>query len=186
MVVTADGTIYVSDGYGNARIHRYAPGGELQMSWGAPGIDPGQFMLPHNLGLDGDRLYVADREAHRVQVFSLDGDLLDLWNNIHRPCALTVGPDHNVYVGELNGAGHLEDAPGMGHRVSVFDPTGRLLARFGDPIEGEAPGQFIAPHGIAVNARGDVFVGEVSFTIRGQRMTPPQELKAFNRLRRLG
>ncbi|MFN8638688.1 MAG: hypothetical protein U0360_04345 [Dehalococcoidia bacterium] len=78
MAVTADGTIYISDGYGNARIHRYSPDGKHLGAWGAPGIDPGSFMVPHNLGLDGERLYVADREALRIQVFDLDGKLLDV------------------------------------------------------------------------------------------------------------
>lgn len=185
MVVAADGSIIISDGYGNARVHKYSPKGEHLLSWGEPGIDPGQFMVPHNLGLDGDRLYVADREAHRVQIFSLDGQLLGMWNNIHRPCALTVGPDHNIYIGELNGERLTIDAPGMGHRVSIYSPEGVRLARYGDPIEGDAPGQFIAPHGIAVNAQGDVFVGEVSYTIRGSRLDPPRELKSFTRLRRI-
>ena len=41
--------------------------GELELSWGSPGIDAGQFMVPHNLAIDEeDRIYVADRESHRV------------------------------------------------------------------------------------------------------------------------
>jgi sugar lactone lactonase YvrE len=183
--VDDSGRIFISDGYGNARIHRYAANGTHEISWGTPGIEPGSFMVPHNLCLAGDRLYVADREAHRIQVFDLDGELVDVWNGIHRPCAITFGPDSHLYVGELTGAELMEGAPGVGHRVSIFDQQGRLVARVGDPIEGEAPGQFIAPHGIAVNQAGDVFVGEVSFTIRGRFMDPPRELKSFTRLRRL-
>lgn len=186
MVVTADGTILISDGYGNARIHRYSPDGALLQSWGEPGIDPGQFMVPHNLGLDGDRLYVADREAHRVQVFRTDGTLLAVWNNVHRPCGMTVGPDGNVYVGELNGVALMEGAPGIGHRVSVYDREGTLLGRYGDAEEGEAPGQFIAPHGLAVDSRGDVYVAEVSFTIRGSHLDPPRALKSLTKLHRAG
>lgn len=185
MVVTEDGNIFVSDGYGNARIHKYSPNGELLLSWGEPGIAPGQFMVPHNLGLDGDRIYVADRESHRVQVFGTDGTLIAIWNNIHRPCALTVGPDGNVYVGELNAAPLMEGAPGMGHRVSIFDRAGKLVGRYGDPEEGEEPGQFIAPHGIAVDSKGDVYVGEVSYTIRGSHMDPPRTLKSLTKLRRV-
>lgn len=185
VAVAADGTIFVSDGYGNARIHKYSPQGEHLMAWGEPGIDPGQFMVPHNLGLDGDRLYVADREALRVQVFTTDGKLLAVWNNINRPCGLTVGPDHNVYIGELNGVALMDGAPGVGHRLSVYSPEGTLLTRFGAPEEGSGPGQFIAPHGVAVDAKGDVYVAEVSFTIRGSTMTPPQTLKSFNKLRRV-
>jgi len=70
--------------------------------------------------------------------------------------------------------------------VEVFSPEGTLLTRFGEAEEGEEPGKFIAPHGIAVDSRGDVYVGEVSHTIRGRHMDPPRELKSLNKLRRIG
>jgi hypothetical protein len=90
-----------------------------------------------------------------------------------------------VYIGELNGVGLMQGALGVGHRVSVYDRAGELQARFGDPEEGDAAGQFIAPHGVAVDSRGDVYVGEVSFTIRGSTFDPPRELKSLNKLQRL-
>lgn len=181
------GDIFVSDGYANARVHKFSPDGALVLSWGEPGIDPGQFMVPHNIAISNDdRLYVADREAHRVQVFDTDGNLQAVWNNVHRPCGLTVAPDGNVYIGELNGVALVQDCPGYGHRVSIYSPDGELLSRFGDPEEGEEPGQFIAPHGIAVDSRGDVYVGEVSFTIRGRHMAPPRELRGLSKLQRQG
>jgi len=186
VVIDADGRLFIADGYGNARIHRYSATGEHEISWGSAGIGPGEFLVPHNIAIDGERIYVADREAHRVQVFDLDGTLIDIWNNkVHRPCGITVGPDHNVYVGENRAMHLLDDADGVGHCVTVWDPDGNLLARFGDAVEGEGRGQFIAPHGMAVNADGDVFVGEVSFTSRGRAMQPSRELKSFTRLRRV-
>jgi DNA-binding beta-propeller fold protein YncE len=186
VVSTVTGNIYVSDGYGNARIHKYTPDGRLLRSWGEPGIDPGQFIWPHNMAIDAEeRVYVADRECHRVQIFDAEGKYISMWNNIHRPDGITIGPDGNVYIGELN-SWPMIDAPGLGHRVSVLSPKGKLLARFGDPDEGEEPGKFIAPHGIAVDSRGDVYVGEVSYTIRGSHMDPPRELKSLKKLRRLG
>ena len=80
----------------------------------------------------------------------------------------------------------VDDAPGLGHRVSVLNRDGELLARFGHPDEGEEPGRFIAPHGIAVDSHGDVYVGEVSFTIRGRHMDPPRELKSLKKLHKTG
>jgi len=68
------GEIYVSDGYGNARVHKYSPDGKLLMSWGGPGTNPGEFNIVHNICTDADGwVYVADRENHRVQVFDGNG-----------------------------------------------------------------------------------------------------------------
>ena len=87
--LSPDNHIYVSDGYGNACVHKYSPDGKRLFSWGEPGTDPGQFNLPHNIGCDADGwVYVADRENHRVQVFDGNGKYESQWNNMHRPCAL--------------------------------------------------------------------------------------------------
>ena len=133
------GNIYITDGYGNARVHKYTSDGRLLLSWGSSGIDPGQFIWPHNITVDAeDRVYVADREAHRVQVFDADGAFITMWSNIHRPDGLTIGPDGNIYIGELNGM------EGTGcHRISILTPQGELLARLGEPEEGEEAGKFI-------------------------------------------
>jgi streptogramin lyase len=80
--LSPQGDLYVSDGYGNARIHKYTPHGKLVMSWGEPGTDPGQFNIPHNICCDHDGwVYVADRENHRVQVFDGNGKFETQWNN---------------------------------------------------------------------------------------------------------
>lgn len=182
----SNGDIYVSDGYGNARVHVYSRNFEYKFSWGSPGIDPGQFMRPHNIAFDDEeRVYVVDREAHRIQIFDPEGNFVTMWNNIHRPDAMVLWQDH-IYIGELNGMAGLDSAPGMGHRVSIYDLSGELVCRFGDPAEGEGPGQFIAPHGIAVDSKGNVYVGEVSYTIRGSRMDPPRELRSLSRYERAG
>ena len=83
------GEIYVSDGYGNACVHKFTPDGKLIKTWGEPGSDPGQFNIVHNIATDADGwVYVADRENHRVQVFDGNGKYETQWNNLHRPCAL--------------------------------------------------------------------------------------------------
>ncbi len=180
------GALYISDGYGNSRVHKFTADGRHLLSWGEPGVDPGQFIRPHNIVVDADdKVYIADRENHRVQVFDAEGKFLTMWNNIHRPDGMTMGPDGNIYIGELNGMPGVDDAPGLGHRVSILDRKGKLLARFGHPEEGEEPGKFIAPHGMAVDSRGDIYVGEVSFSIRGRSLNPPRELKSLRKLRKL-
>ena len=83
------GEIYVSDGYGNARVHKYSPDGRLLLSWGASGTEPGQFNLVHNISCDPDGwVYVADRENHRIQVFDGNGKYETQFNNLHRPCGI--------------------------------------------------------------------------------------------------
>ena len=68
--LSPEGDIYVSDGYGNSRVHKYSPDGKLLFSWGSPGTDPGQFNIAHNILCDTNGLvYVADRENHRIQIF---------------------------------------------------------------------------------------------------------------------
>ena len=176
-----NGDIYVSDGYGNSRIHVYTGSGEYKFSWGSPGIDAGQFIRPHNIAIDSNaNVYVVDREAHRIQIFDTDGKFQTMWSNIHRPDSMVLWGEH-IYVGELNGMGGVDDAPGLGHRVSIFDLKGNLVSQFGDVNEGEGPGQFIAPHGIAVDSQGSIYVAEVSFTIRGSHMTPPRELRSLSK-----
>ncbi len=177
--------IYITDGYGNCRVHKFTPEGKYVLSWGEPGVDPGQFIRPHNIAIDpDDRIFIADRENHRIQIFNADGKLLDIWHNIHRPDGISIGADGLLYIGELDAIPGLQDCPGLGHRVSIYDLKGKLLTRYGHPDEGEAPGQFIAPHGVAVDSRGDVYVGEVSYTIRGQYLQPPHEVKSFQKLAR--
>jgi DNA-binding beta-propeller fold protein YncE len=178
--------LYVSDGYGNSRIHKFTPDGRHVLSWGEPGIDAGQFIRPHNVVIDKDDfVYIADREAHRIQVFDANGKFVTMWNNIHRPDGIALDEEGNFFIGELNGMGGVDDAPGLGHRVSVYNLKGQMQTRFGDSEEGEGPGQFIAPHGVAVDSRGDLYVGDVAYTIRGRHLTPPRYLRCFRKFRRI-
>ena len=162
------GEIYVSDGYGNARVHKYSPDGKLLMSWGEPGTDPGQFNIVHNICTDADGwVYVADRENHRVQVFDGNGKYEAQWNNLHRPCGIFMTHTHRpiCYIGELGPVQPVNrNSPNLGPRVSIVDNQGKLLSRFGDMHAGTAPTAFLGPHGLAVDSRGDLYVGEVSWT----------------------
>src|SRR6478672_83952 len=68
--VAPSGDMFITDGYGNARVHKFRADGTLVMSWGEPGSAPGQFKLPHGVWIDSrERVLVADRENDRVQVF---------------------------------------------------------------------------------------------------------------------
>ena len=182
--------IYVSDGYGNSRVHKYSPDGKLLFSWGEPGTDPGQFNIVHNICTDDDGyVYVADRENHRIQVFDSNGKYETQWNNMHRPCALYMdrGPNPLCYIGELGpGLATNKNIPNVGHRLIILTVEGKVLVRLGDRLAGEKAGQFIAPHGIAVDSHGDIYVGEVSWTIAGQHLNPPKELRSLQKLIKRG
>lgn len=177
------GELYIAGGYGNARVHKFSADGTHLFSWGDYGNDPGQFNLPHSVCTDSQgKVYVADRENHRIQIFDDGGSYVDQWNNMHRPCGLNISGDL-VYVGQLFSQLALnQDYPNIGACVSIHDLTGKRLARLGADRFGEGPGQFIAPHGLAVDSHGDIYVGEVSQTAYGNSLTPPRRLRTFRKL----
>src|SRR6202521_1348174 len=184
------GEIYVSDGYGNARVHKYTPAGKLLMSWGGPGTDPGEFNIVHNITCDGDGwVYVADRENHRVQVFDGNGKYETQWNNLHRPCGLYCcrGKTPTFVIGELGPGMRVNlKAPNLGPRLSIVDAQGKLIARLGGKEgAGLEPGKFIAPHGLALDSKGDIYVGEVSYTNWNTSFpdkTMPRPLRSLEKL----
>jgi hypothetical protein len=184
------GDIYVADGYGNSRVHKYTPNGNLLFSWGAPGTDPGEFNIVHSINTDKDGyVYVADRESHRIQVFDSQGTYVTQWNNMHRPCGLHIGGNGEqlCYVGSLPPSLPVnKNIPNLGPHISVYNLKGDRLARLGDKRMGEGPNQFWAPHGIAMDSRKDLYIGEVSWTIAGREMDPPRELRSLRKLVKIG
>jgi DNA-binding beta-propeller fold protein YncE len=175
LALAPDGDLYVTDGYGNARVHRFTPDGRLVQSWGEPGSGPGQFHVPHGLAVDREgTVYVADRENSRVQLFSPEGVYRGEWTDVARPCQLYIDRDGWVYVAELGfragrWAGTGPPPPGApGGRVSIFDRTGRLHARWGGGDDPCAAGDFFAPHGIWVDSQGSIYVAEVALSGGGR------------------
>jgi DNA-binding beta-propeller fold protein YncE len=76
----ANGHLFISDGYANARVIEYTADGQKVREWGTPGTGPGQFNLPHSIQIDrGGTVYVADRENGRVQRFDQRGTFLGEW-----------------------------------------------------------------------------------------------------------
>jgi DNA-binding beta-propeller fold protein YncE len=136
------GEMFVTDGYGNARVHKFAADGSHLMSWGEPGTEPGQFRLPHAVWIDRKgRLLVADRENDRVQVFDQEGRLLHVWpTEMVGPAVIYVDADDIVYIVEHNSG-----------QLSVLTLEGERLARWGDPA-------FRSIHGIWGDSRGDLYV----------------------------
>ena len=183
-----NGDLYVSDGYGNARVHRFSPKGRLLASWGEPGIGPGQFMLPHGIAVDRDgRVFVCDRESDRIQVFDAEGRYEREITDVQRPTQIALADDL-MYVSELvwrKGQRSFRNGPierDLPARVSVFDERGAVVARVGGP-DPCAPGSFCAPHGLAVDANGDLYVAEVTMTIGVKPGLVPPDCHTFQKLR---
>jgi len=183
------GELYVADGYGNSRVHKFSPDGKRLFSWGQPGSDPGEFNLVHSICTDKEGyVYVADRENHRVQIFDFQGRYMAQWNNLHRPCGLhiTGNGEQLCYVGELAPSLTInENFPNLGPRISICNLRGERQARLGDIRPGEKPDQFWAPHGMATDSHGNLYVAEVSWSFTGSKLNPPRELCSFRKLVRV-
>lgn len=176
VALSPSGEIYVSDGYGNARIHKFSPEGELLLSWGSPGDGPGEFRVPHGIAVDRDgTVIVADRENSRLQFFSPDGEFLKEWTDIARPCQVILDGKGRIHVAELGYKAGMwpgtiaphENAPGG--RISIFSHNGELLSRWGGGLNPTAPGDFFAPHDLRLDSRGDLYVAEVVMSAGGNR-----------------
>ena len=141
------GEIFVSDGYGSSRVHKFSPDGELLLSWGDQGKGLGEFALLHNVGVDSrGRVLICDRENNRIQFFDGDGNYLEQWTDFTGPGDIWIRDDI-IYVNEQFGnAG-----------VSIWTLEGDLITRW---RVGEGPGgdSLLGGHGITVDSEGSIYV----------------------------
>ena len=155
-----DGSVYVSDGYVNCRVIKFTPGGQYQFEWGECGDDLGQFNTPHDLAIDRQgRVYVADRENDRVQVFEPDGEFIAEWHSGKkwRPYGLSISPTKKeLFV--VDGGEQPSSFPDRSG-VVVLNLSGHQIAKFGR--FGNQDGQFNMGHDIAVSEDGNVYVVDV-------------------------
>jgi hypothetical protein len=143
MIGHPNGDIYVTDGYRNARVHRFTRDGRLVKSWGEPGHGPAQFHLPHTIAFDdAGKLYVGDRSNKRIQMFTPDGEYLGEWTGMGGPNDITRGRDGNFYIAE-------QEDDGKPACVCVRDGQGNVLARM----------ESRHVHGVGVDSTGDIYVG---------------------------
>lgn len=131
------GDVYVSDGYGNARIVKFSGEGEYLLEWGSRGTGPGEFGLPHNLVTDArGRVYVADRDNQRIQVFDANGAFLTQWKDVGAVSALFMTGDRKIWTGGV-----------------LRDLDGAVVATL--PVEAGG-------HGATVAGSGAVFLAQLS------------------------
>ena len=151
--MAADGEIYVSDGYGNSKVHGFAADGTLVRTWGRRGDGPGEFTTPHAVWADrSGRVLVADRENNRIQVFDRAGGFLDEWGDLYHPMKIYVDDRGMVFV--------TDQIP----RITMFAADGKLVGRCRGAINGA--------HGIWGDAAGNLYLAEL----------PPQEVTKLVRL----
>ena len=136
-----NGEIYVSDGYGSARVVKYSRDGKYLLQWGKRGKGPGEFGLPHNLVTDAQgRVYVTDRDNQRVQVFDANGKFLSQWTGTGGVSGLAITKDQRIWTGGI-----------------LRDLEGKIL--------GGLPGATGA-HGVAVTDSGDVYLAQLSGAVQ--------------------
>lgn len=192
VAIAGNGELYVADGYGNARVHRFAADGKLIQSWGEPGTGPGQFNLPHGICIAPDgRVLVSDRENDRIQFFSADGEYLDQWTHVQRPTDICIDQDGLVYVPSLRwnvGDHSFMNGPirhNLPGHISILDLNGNILLRWVS-ADGCAPGNFFVPHGICVDSHGDLYVSEVTYTSGVSKGLVPPDCHTFQKFARKG
>ena len=138
-----NGDYYVSDGYGNSRVHCFSAEGTYRFSWGRPGDGPGEFTTPHAVWVDSaERVLVADRENNRVQLFDLQGRFLEAWSDFYHPMDIYADRDGNVFV--------TDQIP----RLSMLSPDGTLIGRCRPVLFG--------PHGVGGDAAGNLYLAETA------------------------
>jgi hypothetical protein len=199
-IETAWGDIYVTDGYGNARVHVFSSEGELKFSWGELGQKPGQFQLPHDILIDEQGImYVAEMENLRVQLFSRDGKFMDQWLGIDRPAGMCRDKRGNFFLTELGEHNMRFKKRDYGRplcktpQIHILNNKGETLGYLGGPADVKlseeemcAPGRFATPHGCWVDMDDNLYVTEpVGTVIRNGRLTPIDchTLQKFARIR---
>lgn len=147
----AAGNSYIADGYNNSRVVKYDRNGDWVMEWGKRGAAPGEFHTVHSIATDNSgRVYVGDRENHRIQVFDGDGKFLRAFTNIGAPWAICITPGpHQVLYSSDSTKG----------RIYKMDLNGDILGAFGKP--GKQLKEFGWVHEIACPSENTLFVAEL-------------------------
>jgi DNA-binding beta-propeller fold protein YncE len=138
-----NGDVYVSDGYGSARVVKYSRDGKYMLQWGTRGKGPGEYGLPHNLVTDGQgRVYVTDRDNERIEVFDSNGKFLTQWTGTGGISGLFMTKDQRIWTGGI-----------------LRDLDGKVLGRLPGPGTTGA-------HGVAVTDSGDVYLAQLSGVVQ--------------------
>ena len=145
--MSASGDIYVSDGYGNSVVHKFSRDGALLQTWGKRGDSSGEFTTPHCVWVDrSNRVYVADRENDRLQVFDSEGAYVAEWGDFYHPMKIYVDDRDLIFV--------TDQIP----RISMLNASGELVGR--------CRGAIMGAHGLWGDSAGNLYMAEL----------PPEEI----------
>jgi len=180
VAVLPGGEIFVSDGYGNRRVVHFDKSGKFVKQWGSEGQRPGEFALPHAIAADSKgRLYVADRENARIQVFDTQGKLLKVWEKLITPWGFHMTEQDELWV-----CGASPERRKVEDRWAVVPPPDQLLMKLN--TKGEAllrvplamtatppgkPGELNWVHGVAIDSQGNLYLGDIQGK-RAQKFSP--------------
>ena len=180
MAVTEAGDIFVGDGYANHRVVHYDKNGKYVKEWGKLGTRRGEFNLVHSIALDSTgRLYVADRDNGRIQVFDQNGTFLDEWRDLIMPWGIYITRDDAIWVCGSSPMRWTEGntsitVPPKDQIIMQFDRTGKVQRLWTVPlgVEGQAkPGECVWVHGIAVDQQGALYLTDIKGK-RAQKFVP--------------
>lgn len=145
-----NGDLFVSDGYVNTRVVKFSSTGDYLKHWGQKGTADGEFNLVHDVTLDSaGRLYVADRDNKRVQIFDQNGTFLGKWTDVGVPWGLHYVKSENA----------LYMCDGVNDRIIKLNTEGQILGVLGS--HGKSPGKLDYPHNITVDSSGAIYVAEI-------------------------
>jgi len=175
VAVDASGNVYVAD-TGNSRIRKITPSGAVTSLAGSTyGFADGtgtaaHFSNPFGVAVDtSGNVYVTDSDNNRIRKITPSGvvttpagsttvsgfaDGTGTAAKFYYPIGVAVDTTGNVYVADTNN-----------HRIRKISPSGLVTTLAGSGAAGFADGtgtaaQFNSPFGVAVDASGNVYVGD--------------------------
>jgi sugar lactone lactonase YvrE len=164
VLVAPNGDVFVADGHepdSNNRIVKFSSDGTFLKAWGGSGSRPGEFLVPHALAMDArGRLFVADRDNNRIQIFDQEGALLDEWRQFGRPSGLFIDAADTLYVSDNQS--NAARNPGWPRGIRVGSARdGSITAFIPDPEFDPANSEETGAHGIAADMMGNIYGAEV-------------------------
>jgi len=165
VVVAANGDIFVADGHardGNNRIVKFSSDGTYLKEWGSTGYAPGEFRQVHAIAIDErGRLFVADRQNNRIQIFNQEGEFIAQWTQFGRPSGIYFDEHDNIYVADSE-SDNVQN-PGWEMGIRIGDAESGWLKYFvllpgGDPRITKGNGAEF----VAVDRQGNMYGGEPS------------------------